>query len=102
MWSIGCYSSPLLITFLYRKGYIVQESYTAVLKISSTVGLLVAISICIRGIGRSQNEMYRRFVKCIEDSQDDPNNRTLKQKLRKFDFEFKYWPVDFDVQSVEG
>ena len=102
MWNIGCYSSPLLITFLYRKGYIVQESYTTVLKISSTVGILVAISVFIRGIGRSQNTMYRRFVKCLLDSEANVKNQTVKQKLRKFDFEFKYWPVDFDVQSIEG
>lgn len=99
MWNISYYTSPLIITFLYRRGYFVAESITSFAKVSTGIGLLVVISLCMRGYGRSMTPSYRNFVKALEIAKQ---NATQKDKLREFDFEFKDWPVDFDVKEVNG
>lgn len=99
MWNISYYTSPLIITFLYRRGYFVAESITSCAKISTGIGLLVVISLCMRGIGRSQSKVYSKFVKALEKSKSNPNSIDAKQALRLFDFEFKDWPVDFAVNQ---
>lgn len=102
MWSLGYYSSPLLITFLYRRGYFVAESVTSLAKFTTGIGLIVVVSLCVRGIGRQQNDLYTKFVKILELAKKDPKNASRKQQLRLFDFDFKDWPVDFCVKDVEG
>lgn len=102
MWNISCYTSPLIITFLYRRGYFVAESITSFAKVSTGIGLLVVISLCMRGFGRSTSSSYTNFVKALEKAKSNVTNQSLKDKLRLYDFEFKDWPVDFDVKEVEG
>lgn len=102
MWNIGYYTSPLIITFLYRRGYFVAESITSFAKVSTGIGLLVVISLCMRGFGRSSSPIYRNFVKALEDAKANTTSQSLKDKLRMYDFEFKDWPVDFNVKDVSG
>lgn len=102
MWNVSYYTSPLLITFLYRRGYFVIESIGSVAKVSTGIGIIVMISLCMRGIGRSQTRTYTRFAKALADAQKDPSNVENKNKLRAFDFEFGDWPVDFNVRDVDG
>jgi hypothetical protein len=58
--------------------------------------------LCIRSVGRSKNPTYQRFVQSLEDSTIDPKSEEKKGKLRKFDFEFDAWPVDWDITTEEG
>lgn len=102
MWNISYYTSPLIITFLYRRGYFVAESITSFAKVSTGIGLLVVISLCMRGFGRSSNASYRNFVKALEQAKENAANQILKDKIRMYDFEFKDWPVDFNVKDVNG
>lgn len=102
MWNISYYTSPLIITFLYRRGYFVAESITSFAKVSTGIGLLVVISLCMRGFGRSNSANYTKFVKALQDAKANTSNTEAKDKLRMFDFEFKDWPVDFDVKDVNG
>lgn len=102
MWSISYYTSPLIITFLYRRGYFVAESITSFAKVSTGIGLLVVISLCMRGFGRSTSINYTNFVKALETAKANVSNQHAKDKLRMFDFEFKDWPVDFNVKDVNG
>lgn len=102
MWNISYYTSPLIITFLYRRGYFVTESITSLAKVSTGIGLLVVISLCVRGFGRSSSASYRNFVKVLEQAKSSVTNTNLKDKLRNYDFEFKEWPVDFNVKDVNG
>lgn len=99
MWNISFYTSPLILTFLYRRGYFVAESVSSFAKISTGIGLLVVISLCMRGIGRSQSKIYSRFVKSLEAAKANAKNEDLKNQLRLFDFEFKDWPVDFSAKE---
>lgn len=100
MWNIGYYTSPLIVTFLYRRGYFVAESIITLGKFTTGIGLLVIISLCMRGIGRSQTKAYTKFVQALEAAKKDVKNEQAKQALRMFDFEFKFWPVDFSVNEL--
>lgn len=102
MWNISYYTSPLIITFLYRRGYFVVESISSMAKVSTGIGLLVVISLCMRGIGRSQTRSYAKFAKALADVKNNPGNVDAKNKLRLFDFDFSDWPVDFNVRDVGG
>ncbi|XP_031618037.1 phosphatidylserine lipase ABHD16A [Contarinia nasturtii] len=102
MWNISYYTSPLIITFLYRRGYFVAESISSFAKVSTGIGLLVVISLCVRSFGRSSSASYRNFVKALEQAKSSVTSTNLKDKLRLYDFEFKEWPVDFDVKDVNG
>lgn len=97
MWNISYYTSPLIVTFLYRRGYFVAESIASMAKISTGIGLLVVISLCMRGIGRSQSKVYTKFAKALEMAKANSKNPEAKNQLRLFDFDFKDWPVDFIV-----
>lgn len=99
MWNLSYYTSPLIITFLYRRGYFVAESITSFAKVSTGIGLIVMISLCMRSFGRSQTRAYTKFVEALNEAKADPK---AKEKLRVFDFDFKDWPVDFDVKEVDG
>lgn len=70
------------------------------MKISTGIGIIVVLSYCIRGIGRSRNETYRRFVKDLEEAKANYNDPASKKKLRKYDFEFEQWPVDWSMNSI--
>lgn len=101
MWNISFYTSPLILTFLYRRGYFVAESVSSFAKLSTGIGLLVVISLCMRGIGRSQTKIYSKFVKALEAAKANSKNEDLKNQLRLFDFEFKDWPVDFTAKELD-
>ncbi|XP_030375199.1 phosphatidylserine lipase ABHD16A [Scaptodrosophila lebanonensis] len=99
MWNISYYTSPLIITFLYRRGYFVAESMPTLAKITTSVGLIVMISLFMRGIGRLQSRAYSSMMKALE--QAKANKTCGDADLRRFDFEFSAWPVDFDVGSTD-
>lgn len=102
MWNISYYTSPLIITFLYRRGYFVAESITTFAKVSTGIGLLVVISLCMRGFGRSTSANYTKFVKALQNAKSNVSNADAKDKLREFDFEFSDWPIDFNVKDANG
>lgn len=99
MWNLSYYTSPLIITYLYRRGYFVAESITSFAKVSTGIGLIVMISLCMRSFGRSQTGSYKKFFEALTEAKANPK---AKDKLRVFDFDFKDWPVDFDVKDMNG
>lgn len=101
-WNISYYTSPLIITFLYRRGYFVAESITSFAKVSTGIGLLVVISLCMRGFGRASTPTYKQFIKVLDQAKANISNQSIKDKLRMFDFEFRDWPIDFNVKDVNG
>jgi len=80
VFSFAKYGSPMITLYLYKKGYFVTENLGQLMKISTGIGLIVVLSYCIRGFGRSQSESYRRFVRDLEEAKA---NCSLA-KLRKF------------------
>uniref|UniRef100_W8B679 Abhydrolase domain-containing protein 16A n=1 Tax=Ceratitis capitata TaxID=7213 RepID=W8B679_CERCA len=102
MWNISYYTSPLIVTFLYKRGYLVTDSISSFVKFSTSIGIIVVITLCIRGFGRSQSKQYVKMIKAIEMTKISNNDEEAKRALRKFDFDFQSWQVDFDASSVQG
>lgn len=102
VWNIGIYSSPILATFLYRRGYFVMDSLTSLAKISTSVCLILVLSMIMRGLGRTQSVSYTKLVKAMELLRTSKTAEEGKKQLRLFDFEFSAWPVDFDVKSLQS
>lgn len=65
MWNIGLYTSPVIATILYKKGYFAFESVGLFTKIVIGLGLIVSSSYCIRGIGRINNPAYISFYEVL-------------------------------------
>lgn len=101
MFSLAKYGSPIITLYLYKRNYFAAEHIGQLFKISTGIGLIVVISYCIRGFGRSQNETYRRFVKELNEAKANYNDLASKKKLRKYDFEFEHWPVDWSMNSID-
>ncbi|XP_054733124.1 phosphatidylserine lipase ABHD16A [Anastrepha obliqua] len=102
MWNISYYTSPLIVTFLYRRGYLVADSISSFVKFTTSIGIIVVISLCIRGFGRSQSRSYVKMIKAIELSKLANSDAEAQRAIRKFDFDFRSWQVDFDANSVQG
>lgn len=100
MWNIVFYTSPIIIAFFYCRGYFVAKSISNVVRVTAGIGIIVFISLCIRGIGRSKSVDYIKFVKVLDAAKANVTNQNAKEHLRMFDFEFSGWPVDFNVKDV--
>lgn len=100
VFSLAKYGSPIITLYFYKKGYFVTENLTQLMKISTGIGIIVVLSYCIRGFGRSQNETYRRFVRDLEEAKLNYNDPANKKKIRKYDFEFEQWPIDWSIKAA--
>jgi hypothetical protein len=90
----------MITLYFYKKGYLVSENFGSLLKVSTGIGLFVILSYCLRGYGRSQSQMYRKFIKDLQESQLNPKDPLNKKKIRAYDFEFDQWPVDWTMKSL--
>ncbi|XP_067613743.1 phosphatidylserine lipase ABHD16A isoform X2 [Eurosta solidaginis] len=95
MWNISYYTSPLIVTFLYKRGYLVADYISSFAKFTTSIGIIVVISLCIRGFGRTQSKSYVKMIKAIELNKFPASEHEAKQAIRKFDFDFRSWPIDF-------
>ena len=89
------------MTFLYRRGYFVAESFSSLAKLTTGFGILIVISLWMRGFGRQQSQSYVKLVKALENYKASNKSEESKKAIRLFDFDFKSWPVDFDVNDLE-
>lgn len=101
LWSVSYYSSPLLLCYLYRKGYICSSKLIPLSQYIGTALVCLIGVTCLRGWGRWRNPEYLQFVSILEETRKNntPNN---KKKLACFDFDFKHWPVDFSWKEVSS
>lgn len=100
MFSLVKYGSPLITLYIYKKGYFAADHVGQLFKISTGLTVLVLLSYCIRGYGRSQSEIYRKFIKDLEEAKVNPSETASKRKIRGYDFEFDHWPVDWSIKSL--
>lgn len=61
IWNIGVYTSPIIATVLYKKGYFVTENLPLATKVLIGIGLIFSSSYCIRAFGRINNSDYVTF-----------------------------------------
>lgn len=85
--------------YLYKKGFGIDHLGQLV-KLSTGITVLVLLSYCIRGYGRSQSEIYRKFIKDLQEVKANPNDALNKKKIRGYDFEFDQWPIDWSIKSL--
>ncbi|XP_064649603.1 phosphatidylserine lipase ABHD16A-like [Lineus longissimus] len=98
-YSISYYTSPILATFLYRRGYFTVDGGLSMVRFLSNIGVLFVGAFILRGIGRYRNEDYITFLTVLVNATRDytPEN---KRKLSFYDFDFYAWPIDFDIKEV--
>lgn len=93
-WSLGIYSSPVLLSIMYKKGYFTHEGISSLWRLSSTVGIVFFVSMFIRGVGRMMSSDYIAFITAL-DAYKQSKDRNLKVEITHYDFDFREWPIDF-------
>lgn len=119
MRSVALYSSPIVMTYLYRRGYFSLDNNYLLLnysfiRIAATLTIVFFGAFIIRGntekklckyvfwlifwnntkgIGRSTNSDYKSFLKVLKEAKQ--NNVSSRLTLSRFEFEFDQWPIDF-------
>lgn len=76
MWNVGLYTSPILATVLYRRGYFVLDGIVTIAKFLTGIGLILAASYCLRGIGRANNHAYISFLNSLTAAKKELNKDT--------------------------
>ncbi|XP_041963971.1 phosphatidylserine lipase ABHD16A isoform X1 [Alosa sapidissima] len=101
LWSLSYYSSPLLLCYLYRKGYICSSKLVPFSQYVGTVLVCLLGVACLRGWGRWRNSEYVQFITILEETRKNhiPSN---KKKLASYDFDFSHWPADFNWKEVSN
>uniref|UniRef100_A0AAX7TKC9 Monoacylglycerol lipase ABHD16A n=1 Tax=Astatotilapia calliptera TaxID=8154 RepID=A0AAX7TKC9_ASTCA len=94
LWSLSYYSSPLLLCYLYRKGFICSSKLVPVSQYVGTVLVCLLGVACLRGWGRFRNTDYVQFITILEETKKN-HTPASKKKLRCYDFDFSHWPLDF-------
>ncbi|KAI4790550.1 hypothetical protein KUCAC02_034558, partial [Chaenocephalus aceratus] len=101
LWSLSYYSSPLLLCYLYRKGYICSSKLVPVSQYVGTVLVCLLGVACLRGLGRWKNSEYLQFISILDENKDN-HTPANKKRLRCYDFDFSYWPSDFSWSEVSN
>lgn len=86
---------------MYHKGYFEPDGLVSLTKLVTSVGVILVISFCIRGLSRADNPSYRKFITTLHSAQKNMTPE-IKQQLNKYDFEFHAWPVEFENSRERG
>ncbi|XP_063700519.1 phosphatidylserine lipase ABHD16A [Culicoides brevitarsis] len=100
-WSISMYASPIILMFAYRRQYFTNEGLPVIAKLGTGVAAIVFISFLLRGFGRSTNETYQKFAKIFQKASSSGGNEEALRAMRKYDFDFSDFPVDFTAGPCE-
>ncbi|KAF4088461.1 hypothetical protein AMELA_G00082650 [Ameiurus melas] len=101
LWSLSYYSSPLILCYLYRKGYICSSKLIPVSQYVGTVLVCLLGVACLRGWGRWRNPEYHQFITILEETKKN-HTSSNKKKLSSYDFDFSHWPADFSWREVSN
>ncbi|XP_051921102.1 phosphatidylserine lipase ABHD16A isoform X1 [Hippocampus zosterae] len=99
MWYLSYCSSPLLVCYLYGKGYICSSKLAPLSQYVATTLLCLLGVACLRGWGRWKNVQYLEFVSVLEEAKKN-HSPDSKKKLRCYNFDFSHWPADFSWTEV--
>ncbi|BES98451.1 alpha/beta hydrolase fold [Nesidiocoris tenuis] len=97
--ALGTYTTPVLLWLLYRRGYMSAEGALALTKVGLSIGIIMGTSYCIRSYGRASNPKYREFLKKLESIKDGNGDRNAIKEIKRYDFEFSAWPVEFEFDK---
>ena len=84
-WSVGLYTSPIVIPYLYHRGSLclLFNSPSSFWNLAATALVLFSSGILLRGYGRFSNPNYQQFL------------RVRDQDYKQYDFDFAHWPIEF-------
>ncbi|XP_074649625.1 phosphatidylserine lipase ABHD16A-like [Tubulanus polymorphus] len=99
-YTISCWTSPFLLTFLYRRSYFTPEGAVSLFELFGTIVIFFYGSKAVRGWGRLRNREYRAFLATLENARENYAKPDRKRALREYDFEFFAWPADFRWSDV--
>jgi len=94
------YTSPLILPFHLRRELFTVDNGIFYAKFLVVVCIVGLASIVTRSLGRMTNPLYPNFVDTLMTVQKNYNLST-KAAMERYDFQFRCWPVDFDVGEVE-
>ncbi|XP_038672150.1 phosphatidylserine lipase ABHD16A [Scyliorhinus canicula] len=101
LWSVSYYTSPLLLLYCYRKGYIILSKIVPAASYASVLLLVLTGVACLRGVGRWSNSEYVQFVSILEETKRS-NTAENKKRLAAYSFDFNHWPEDFIWNEVSS
>ncbi|XP_786661.3 phosphatidylserine lipase ABHD16A [Strongylocentrotus purpuratus] len=93
-WSFGYYTSPIILTILYRRGYFSLDGALSLGKFGGMVLLALCGAYYVRGLGRVSNPEYGTFISLLDEINRNEQSEKRKE-LQIYDFEFAAWPVDY-------
>lgn len=99
--SVALYASPIIIPVAIRRGWLTVEGGLLIAKFIAGLGLVIACSLLLRGVSRWRHPMYTTFMEVLTAAHRQYTPHT-KKLLQEYDFQFSFWPRDFDVADVEG
>ena len=98
LWSFGIYTSPFILTSLYRRDMFTPNGAVTISKFFMGVFVLYVVSMNIRALGRATNPTYREFMETLITALKDFKVEN-KKKIQLYDFEFSSWPVEFSMKG---
>ncbi|XP_067830044.1 phosphatidylserine lipase ABHD16A isoform X2 [Heptranchias perlo] len=101
LWSVSYYTSPLLLLYCYRKGYLCMSKIVPATPYASVLLLMLTGVACLRGLGRWTNPEYVQFITILEETKRN-NTAENKRKLASYSFDFGHWPEDFRWNEVSS
>lgn len=101
MWKLGVYTSPLIVGVLYRKGFFEPDGLVTLSKFATSIGVILVVSFCIRGINRALNLTYHDFIETLQTAQTNMSPK-IKKALSMYEFEFFAWPVEYSWKHLNG
>ena len=99
LWSFSIYTSPFILTTLYRREMFTPTGAVTLSKFLMGVCAIYFLSLNIRALGRASNPTYREFLDVLTLALRDMNT-TSKGKLQLYDFEFSSWPIEFSMKKT--
>ncbi|RWS17393.1 abhydrolase domain-containing protein 16A-like protein [Dinothrombium tinctorium] len=106
-YSLTVYTSPILLTLLYRRGNLnlsaSNESYYLMVRVFGTATVVLISALCLRGCGRFANSDYRSFIyeylKLRSLSIEHLN--APSSPLSRYEFDFDRWPIAYNARSSQ-
>ena len=98
LWSFSIYTSPFILTTLYRRDMFTPNGAVTLSKFLMGVCIVYVVSMNIRALGRATNPTYKEFLGVLTSALRDFNPES-KRLLQFYDFEFSSWPVEFSMKG---
>ncbi|CAH2224614.1 jg19680 [Pararge aegeria aegeria] len=95
--NIGIYTTPFILTYIYRRGFTLAD-VDIIVYIIFGVGTILSLSYLVRAYGRASNPKYVEFVNTLNNKKYDQQAYT--RSVRKYDFDFKAWPTAFAMPPM--